>query len=884
MNGSFTRFLDGWIYANHGYTNDDTVSGTDGWKIHMQSGNTYRMRTDGSHLEYFSHGRVNPFGMCFDPLGNMFVTDCETMPIYLHLRGAYYPSFGKPDDGLGFGPIMIDHMHGSSAIAGIVYYAADQFPPRISRHDVHRQPGDASHQPRSAVAARLVVLGRKQPTIFSSCDDQWFRPVDLKLGPDGAMYVADFYNRIIGHYEVPLTHPGRDHDHGRIWRIVYVGTKDHPAAPIAKSPDLAAMSAAQLIDRLADTNLTVRTLATNELVDRIGQAAVAPLVELLSSDKSTATQRAHGLWVLQRLGALDDKLITKLAADPDRLVRVHLVDALAERPDWYKEKLDLFKLVREKLNDPDPFVRRAAAEALGRHPAIDNIKPLADLWGRTAAEDTHLIHVCRMALRDQLAVPGMYERLNHTPVPGGDLVLRGRMADVSLGSCRRPDSARTSIACENGDTSRFAPKDQGRLADFVHHVARYLPPPELPNLFTALRGWHGDNVDAGRQRDLLRAVRQGMQEQGQGNIARRLSSMGRRRHRPIVERQAGRRRPRESRDRIGPRMACRRPVSTALAKIVSGEADSQWPNLRAPATDACVAIDPILSVALLGELVGRGSEQLSVRQKAAQALSAINSPAAHDELLRRLQAAPERLAVDIAAGLAGSRTGGTLLLAAIRNGKASARLLREPTVMSRLGGQGIPDLDGQVKALTAKLPKGDDRLDQLIQQRRDSYSRFKPDLALGQQAFKKICTNCHRIGGEGHKVGPDLDGIGIRGLDRVLEDVLDPNRVVDQAFRVTQIQTTDGRNLYRARGARRRPNRRARRQSRQGNANRQKQRRRTPRPAAVANAGKCRRYSDGEGVLQLDGIFAVAASEAVNYPARRVRCGRSSGYGEARNG
>ena len=58
---------------------------------------------------------------------------------------------------------------------------------------------------------------------FLICDDPWFRPVDLHLGPDGAMYVADFYNRIIGHYEVPLTHPGRDHERGRIWRIVYRG-------------------------------------------------------------------------------------------------------------------------------------------------------------------------------------------------------------------------------------------------------------------------------------------------------------------------------------------------------------------------------------------------------------------------------------------------------------------------------------------------------------------------------------------------------------------------------------------------------------------------------------------------------------------------------------
>ncbi len=806
MNGSFTRAFDGWIYANHGYSNDDTVSGADGWKIHMQSGNTYRMRSDGSHLEYFSHGRVNPFGLCFDPLGNMFVSDCETLPIYLHLRGAYYPSFGKPDDGLGFGPPMMDHMHGSSAIAGVVYYAAEQFP--APYRDTMFIGNPVTHRiDHDRLTPRGSFYWADSLPDFLSCDDQWFRPVDLKLGPDGAMYVADFYNRIIGHYEVPLTHPGRDHDRGRIWRIVYVGLKDPIQTP--KSPNLAAMSAAQLIDRLADTNLTIRTLATNELVDRIGQAAVAPIVELLSGDKSQPTQRAHGLWVLQRLGALDDALVTRLAADPDRMVRVHLVNAIAERPDWTKEKLDVTKLVREKLNDPDAFVRRAAAEALGRHPNIDNIKLLADLWGRTPAEDTHLIHVCRIALRDQLAVPGMYTRLGHSPVFAGDSVLRGRMAEVSLG-IPEPDAARFLLEYidsapkdehQSLDKVRHSthftgdwnqPSDRSRLADFVHHVARYLPPPELPKLFVALRNWHNDETPVDLQRDLLRTVRQGMQEQGQASLPADFQ--------PWADDITGKLLTSTSEGQLNQGIELAREWHVVgqfdrLAAIAAGSASAQFPRLRPLATDTCVALDSIRSVALLGELVGRGSEQLSVRQKAAQALSAINSPAAHDELLRRLAAAPERLAVDIAAGLSGSRTGGTLLLSTIRDGKASARLLREPTVISRLSAQGIADLDAQVKSLTAKLPKGDDRLDKLIQQRRDGYLRFQADPALGQLAFKKICANCHRIGGEGHKVGPDLDGIGIRGLDRILEDVLDPNRIVDQAFRATQIQTDDGRTF-----------------------------------------------------------------------------------------
>ncbi|MGY8676112.1 MAG: DUF7133 domain-containing protein, partial [Verrucomicrobiia bacterium] len=58
------------------------------------------------------------------------------------------------------------------------------------------------------------------------CDDPWFRPVDLQIGPDSCLYVADFYNRIIGHYEVARDHPGRDRERGRLWRIVPPGAGD----------------------------------------------------------------------------------------------------------------------------------------------------------------------------------------------------------------------------------------------------------------------------------------------------------------------------------------------------------------------------------------------------------------------------------------------------------------------------------------------------------------------------------------------------------------------------------------------------------------------------------------------------------------------------------
>jgi hypothetical protein len=82
MNNGFTRWLDGWIYACHGFRNTSHVQGSDGHKITMQSGNGYRFRSDGSRIEYVWHGQVNPYGIAFDSLGNLFTADCHSKPAY----------------------------------------------------------------------------------------------------------------------------------------------------------------------------------------------------------------------------------------------------------------------------------------------------------------------------------------------------------------------------------------------------------------------------------------------------------------------------------------------------------------------------------------------------------------------------------------------------------------------------------------------------------------------------------------------------------------------------------------------------------------------------------------------------------------------------------
>jgi putative heme-binding domain-containing protein len=84
---------------------------------------------------------------------------------------------------------------------------------------------------------------------------------------------------------------------------------------------------------------------------------------------------------------------------------------------------------------------------------------------------------------------------------------------------------------------------------------------------------------------------------------------------------------------------------------------------------------------------------------------------------------------------------------------------------------------------------------ELINKRRDAYGKAKADPKAGALVYKNNCANCHQLAGEGAKVGPQLDGIGVRGLDRLLEDTLDPSRNVDQALRATVLNLKDGKTL-----------------------------------------------------------------------------------------
>jgi putative heme-binding domain-containing protein len=765
MTSAFTWSFDGWVYACHGYRNDSVVKASDGSTVKMNSGNVYRFKLDGSHVEQVTWGQVNPFGLSLDPLGNLYSADCHSMPIYQLLRGAYYPSFGKPHDGLGEGPKMMDHEHHSTGIAGITFYAAEHFP-KEWQGNIFIGNVVTSRVNLDRLEWRGSSPWAVEKPDFVRSDDLWFRPVDIKLGPDGALYIADFYNKIIGHYEVDLRHPGRDRHRGRIWRIVYRGP-DGKGKAQAPRADWTRANIAELIDDLGHSNLTVRMLAMHQLTQRSADET-SKAVKAIMKPETKPTQRAHGVWVLERLASLDDATLHNAVEDKEAIVRVHACRVLSERAKLSEME---HELLLKRLKDTDPNVHRAAADALGRHPESRNIRPLLDVLHLVPSADTHLRHVVRIALRDQVRAskPGS--------LPEGNARDAAALADVTLAVPTR-QAAQSLVAFVEKNKPLGEP-----LLRMAGHIARYGKEQETSAIVQHVLAHLAR--DPGQQAGVFMALAQGASQGGSQLGADSLRVASTLVNTLLDAKDGG---------------SIERGINLAGSLRLSGREDDIariFSNDRSPleqriaAVNALAAIDGPRHVELFGKVLAHSSF-LRLRQETATALVRMNRPEGRAQLLSALQTAPAVVQTIIAEGLASTAEGGEALLAAVGMGKASARLLQERGVEGRLKNAKIKNLDQRVARLTAGLPSPDAKILDLMRQRHDGFRKSRADAQLGLKVFEKNCANCHQIGGKGAKIGPQLDGIGIRGLDRLLEDTLDPNRNVDQAFRTTILNTKKG--------------------------------------------------------------------------------------------
>ena len=196
-----------------------------------------------------------------------------------------------------------------------------------------------------------------QPNLLTSSHNA-FRPVDIRIGPDGAIYIADWFNPIIGHYQASFRHPERDKTHGRIWRITAKGR------PLAKAPDLSRMSVAELCEQLKSDWRYVRYQAKRRLADLPKGEIIPAITRWVNALDKNDTNNEHHLFeaigVFESHEFINQPLLERLLKAKDYRARAYATRVAGRWHDRLESPLDL---LNQSVVDENPRVRLEAIVA-----------------------------------------------------------------------------------------------------------------------------------------------------------------------------------------------------------------------------------------------------------------------------------------------------------------------------------------------------------------------------------------------------------------------------------------------------------------------------------------------------------------------------------------
>ncbi|MFK7848701.1 MAG: PVC-type heme-binding CxxCH protein [Rhodothermales bacterium] len=319
--------FDNWIWMAIGYAGFEGVIGD---QEHRFKQGLFRLKPDLSSLDYLSHFSNNTWGLGFSENGDVFGSTANNEhSVYLAIPDRYFAGVNGFDKS-GYSPIapykrfhpitdkvrQFDVFGGYTAATGHALYTARQFPQEFWNRAafINEPTGHLVHRANLRQEGTQFVAEDSWNIMASA--DEWSSPVMSEVGPDGALWVLDWYNLIIQHNPVPegfkagdgdaYETPLRDQKHGRIYRIVHKDAK--PYEPVVLRED----DPAQWVNILKHDNLFWRQTAQRLLVERGEKDIVDDLLSLLDDRSVDAAGinggAIHAIWTLHGLGAIDGSL------------------------------------------------------------------------------------------------------------------------------------------------------------------------------------------------------------------------------------------------------------------------------------------------------------------------------------------------------------------------------------------------------------------------------------------------------------------------------------------------------------------------------------------------------------------------------------------------
>lgn len=319
----------------------------------LEGGGVWELRPKSLQLDVYAKGLVNPWGLQFDKWGKSFLTDgAGGEGINYAFEGAtFLTSPGAERIIRGLNPGQPKHS-GLEVISG--RHLPESWLGSVITNDFR-----ANRINRFKLEEQGSGYASRQMEDLMWTDNIAFRPVDINEGPDGAIYVADWYNPIIQHGEVDFYDPRRDQEHGRIWRIT---AKNRP---LVKTPKLSKASTPELLEALKLPEDWTRAQAKQVLKTR-GAAEVIPALQkwvgsLDKNDKDYEHNLLEALWVYQSLDTVNEQLLVSLLNAKSHNARSAALRALHL---WSNKISNLPSLLSKAVSDVHPQVRLEAVIAL----------------------------------------------------------------------------------------------------------------------------------------------------------------------------------------------------------------------------------------------------------------------------------------------------------------------------------------------------------------------------------------------------------------------------------------------------------------------------------------------------------------------------------------
>ena len=721
----------------------------------LGGGGIWQFRPDTQRLEVYVRGFWNSWGHHFDRFGQSFITDGAGFQgvAYGFPGAAYEPSPGVTRflKGMNFGS---PKYCGLEIVSG--RHLPDDWQGNLITCDfrAHRVCRFVLAPSGSGYTARLMpdVIRATHPA---------FRPVDVKMGPDGAIYVADWYNPIIQHGEVDFRDPRRDQTRGRIWRITAKGR------PLVQRPALVKASIEELVEQLRSPEGWTRHFARRVLAERKADA-VRPVLDAWvakhpASNPDNEPHLLEALWTYQTLDIVEPKLLRMLLTARDGRVRAAAVRVTGA---WHDRLEGVLALLEPRVADEHPQVRLEAVRAL----ALLNSVRAAEVALRVLDRplDEYLDYALWLTVRElesawlpalqagKLDLGGSTARLTFALQAVGSDKVVGPVAELVRGGRIQGEAAEEALKLLAGVGG------PGELALVLQQAAKASTASRV-RLFAALE-------EAARQRGVLAPQA--------SNVLLPLLAEGDESSRVAAIRLAGVYRLAEARPAL---VQYVEDGKTALA-------------IRQTALEALAGLGGADSVRLLSQTAGDSKNVL--QRPALIALAGLDLSAA------------AKLAPRVLAGSADA-TGAAEVFLAFLQRKGGADLLSKalqgqklPADVARIGVRTVRGLPRPAPGLVETLNQAGglnvSRRELSAEEVRSLLADVsrQGDPARGEAIYRRadqLCLKCHAIGGAGGQVGPDLSSIGASApLDYLLESLLQPSKAIKENYHATLVTTIKG--------------------------------------------------------------------------------------------